>query len=437
MGFLGFLYSIITALFLGLLNNEKNFRWFFAIPLGFGFCSILYFLFLCTGVNNILVYKIFEAVIVLIAGFVFFSSKKLRNLKITFPKKISLPLACANLLGLMIFFKFYINSPLGNWDGLRMWNTKAEFMFRDISLWKNMFLQPHFLSHNDYPLFLPSFTARMWHYAGFEDSVFNITVGLIFTFGGIYLLYFAVKYFKNETLALLSALILMLSPEFLVKGAAQCADVPLAYFILCTIISLFLYFENKSPWRLILATVFAAYCGWIKNEGLMFFLIFMAVMSVYFLFKKCFKEIGVMYLASLPLVGIIGLFKAVCATPNDLVKGFFAFKTYSHIFQIHNYIFIIKTFLKMFVQRFSIFFVGIVLLFRGICIEERIKTPLVLSIIIMLFMCLGYFVTYLLSPHDLDWILKYSLDRIIIQVIPAMLFLYVMCLKIGKEDTEN
>ena len=435
--FLGFLYSIITALFFGFLNKEKEFRCFFAIPLGFGFCSILYFLFLLTGISNITIYKIFEFLLVIIAAFVIFTNKNFHNFCIELPKKISLPLASANLLALMIFLKFYINSPLGNWDGFRMWNTKAEFMFRDITLWKNMFLQPHFLSHNDYPLFTPASVARIWQYAGSDNSVFNAFFYLILTFGIIYFVYFTIKHFKNKKLAMLTTLILMLTPAFLVKGAAQCADIPLAYFILASTVSLFLYFEKEKNSFLVLSTIFAGFCGWVKNEGLMFFAIFLAVTGTYFFLKKYYKKIGIMLVSAMPFVILICIFKSVCKTPNDLVQGFFVLKSYTHLFQAHYYIMIIKTFAHMFVERFSVVFVSLALMLKGFSIPEKIKTPLILSGIIFILTCSGYFMTYVLSPHDLDWLLTYSLDRIILHVLPLFLFLYALCLKIGQEDTEN
>ena len=91
----------------------------------------------------------------------------------------------------------------------------------------------------------------------------------------------------------------------------------------------------------------------------------------------------------------------------------------------------------MFVERFSVVFVSLALMLKGFFIPEKIKTPLILSGIIFILTCSGYFMTYVLSPHDLDWLLTYSLDRIILHVLPLFLFLYALCLKIGQEDTEN
>ena len=432
--FSGFLYSIFIALIIGFANPEKPFRLLFSIPLGFGLCSVFYFLFLLTGIQNILVYKIFEFIIAVVASFFIFTKIIPPEIKI---KKISLSLAFANLTGLLIFLKYYINNSLGSWDGFRIWNTKAEFMFRDISLWKNMFLQPHFLSHNDYPLFLPSSTARIWQYTGNDNSVFNITLAIIFTFSAVYMLYFAIKHFQNKKIAQLFATVLMLTPVFLVNGASQCADIPLSLFILASIISLFLYFEKKNSHFLIFGTVFAGFSAWVKNEGLMFFLVFLLVTGVYFLYKKSYKNLFYTAAASLPFIALIFLFKLLCNSPNDLIAGFFAFKTYTHLFDLHNYLMIIKSLVLMLIERFWLLFLLIIPLIKGVKLCKNNKEAFYLSLVIFILMCLGYFMTYILSPHDLDWLLTYSLDRIILHVLPLFLFLYALCLKIGQEDTEN
>ena len=432
--FSGFLYSIFIALIIGFANPEKPFRLLFSIPLGFGLCSVFYFLFLLTGIQNILVYKIFEFIIAVVASFFIFTKIIPPEIKI---KKISLSLAFANLTGLLIFLKYYINNSLGSWDGFRIWNTKAEFMFRDISLWKNMFLQPHFLSHNDYPLFLPSSTARIWQYTGNDNSVFNITLAIIFTFSAVYMLYFAIKHFQNKKIAQLFATVLMLTPVFLVNGASQCADIPLSLFILASIISLFLYFEKKNSHFLIFGTVFAGFSAWVKNEGLMFFLVFLLVTGVYFLYKKSYKNFFYTAVASLPFIILIFLFKFLCNSPNDLIAGFFAFKTYTHLFDLHNYLMIIKSLVLMLIERFWLLFLLIIPLIKGVKLCKNNKEAFYLSLVIFILMCLGYFMTYILSPHDLDWLLTYSLDRIILHVLPLFLFLYALCLKIGQEDTEN
>ncbi len=156
---------------------------------------------------------------------------------------------------------------MGSWDGFRIWNIKAEFLALNTPLWQNVFSLPHFMSHNDYPLLLPSLTARLWNYTGGENFAVNITIGLFFTFGLVYLLFQALEYFKSEKNSSCCNLCIYDSRYFfLVNGAAQCADVPLAYMYLCTIVCLFLYFRKEKFSYIILATIFFAFSAWTKMK---------------------------------------------------------------------------------------------------------------------------------------------------------------------------
>ena len=150
---------------------------------------------------------------------------------------------------------------MGSWDGFRIWNIKAEFLFLNNPLWQNVFSLPHFMSHNDYPMMIPASIARLWSYTGAENFAINATVGLFFTFGLVYLLYQAITYFKSEKAAIVVTSVFMILDIFLVNGASQCADIPLAYMYLCTIICLFLYFRKERFSYIVLSVVFCAVSG--------------------------------------------------------------------------------------------------------------------------------------------------------------------------------
>ena len=153
---------------------------------------------------------------------------------------------------------------MGSWDGFRIWNIKALFLSTNLPLWQNMFSLPHFMSHNDYPLMLPSLTAGLWNYAGGENYAVNITIAMFFTFGLVYLLFQALEYFKSAKIAVVVTSVFMILDIFLVNGAAQCADIPLAYMFLSSIVCLFLYFRKEKFSYILLSEIFAALGAWTK-----------------------------------------------------------------------------------------------------------------------------------------------------------------------------
>jgi hypothetical protein len=298
-------------------------------------------------------------------------------------------------------------------------------------LWKNVFQLPHFMSHNDYPLFLPSTVARLWSYTGAENYAVNVTLGLFFTFGLVYLLYQALQYFKGEKIAIVVTSVFMISDIFLVNGAAQCADIPLAYFFLSAVVCLFLFFKKENVSYIVLGVLFAGLSCWVKNEGMMFFLIYTAAVVGYFLYAKKYKIAGMSLLTALPVFGLILLYKKFVNFPNDLIMGFFVLKSYTFAFDFGRYAVIGKTFLKIFFTKFTIFIPLILLCVKSFRVEN--KTPFVLSSIIFFTMIAGYFAVYLFSPHDIIWLVKNSMDRIILQILPVFLLLFSLSLRIGHE----
>ena len=122
---------------------------------------------------------------------------------------------------------------------------------------------------------------------------------------------------------------------------------------------------------------------------------------------------------------------------NDLIAGFVALKTYNFAFDFSRYLIILKTFAKMFLQRFALLIVLALLCIKGFKIKDMNKMPFKLGVIIFVLMTAGYFMVYLFSPHDITWLTQNSMDRLILQLLPVFLFLFAINLRIGKPDSRN
>ena len=440
LGFiLGFVITLLTGYFAVSIierDMELRFRILFSVPLGFGINSIFYFLYLYLNINNFKYFGVFELIVTAILALLYYNEEKPNISKHKF-KKLSGWFYFLNLYAVLIFLKYFINNPMGSWDGFRIWNIKAVFLMQNLPLWKNVFTLPHFMSHNDYPMLLPSLTARMWNYTGTENFAVNITIALFFTFGLVYLLYQALEYFKSGKVAIVVTSVFMILDIFLVNGAAQCADIPLAYMYLCCIVSLFFYFKKGKFSYIILSTLFAFLSAWTKNEGMMFFAAYFVVVVVWMLRKSMLKKAGMLLLLSAAAVGFISWFKHVSGASNDLVMGFFALKTYKFGLDFVRYLIILKTFAQMLFTKFTLLLALILLCSKGFKIKENNKMPFVLSCIIFVFCTVGYFCVYLFSPHDITWLVQNSMDRIILQMLPIFLFIFAVNLRIGRPDSNN
>ncbi len=434
-----FLIAFATGYFIVSLIDrelELRFRLLFAIPVGYGIHSILYFVYQCLNIYNFKDFQWLELIVALIFAIIYYNQDRPDMSKHNF-KKLSNWFYVANLYALMIFLKYFVNNPMGSWDGFRIWNTKAEFLFLQNPLWKNVFTLPHFMSHCDYPLFLPSSMARLWHYAGYQNFWTNMIFGLIFTFGLVYLLYQALSYFKSEKVAIAVCTVFMVSDIFLVNGASQCADIPLAMYFLCSIICLFFYFKSKRFTTLLLGLLIAGLSVWVKNEGMMFFAIFVLTIISGFVSEKKYKKSLIFALYSLPFFACAFLYKKFSGAPNDLIYGFFEIKSYAFAFDLHRYAVILKTFISMVFDKFVLFLALALLCVKGFKLRDKIKKPFIVSAIIFILMIAGYVAVYVLAPHDINWLVENSMDRLILQILPVFLFIFPTTLRIGKPDSIN
>ena len=435
--------AFLIALFTGFLlvsvidrEMELRFRLLFSIPVGFGVNSVIYFISRCLNFYEFKQYALFESIVLLVLLLIYFNQERPDFSKHKFAR-LSKWFYLLNVYAVCIFFKYFLSNPMGSWDGFRIWNIKAEYLFLNSPLWKNVFALPHFMSHCDYPLFVPSSIARLWQYSGHQSFPASIVFFFIFTFGLVYLLYQALHYFKSDKIAIVVCSVFTISDIFLVNGASQCADIPLAYFFLSGIVCLFLYFKGKRFNTLLLGILLSGLSLWVKNEGFMFFVIYMAVVIGWMLYQKEWKKSVISAICALVPVGCYIAFKKFANAPNDLIMGFLVLKSYSFIFDLHRYAVTFKVFITFVLQKFTIFLALLILCIKGFRIKDKVKIPFILSSLIFVMMCVGYLLVYIMAPHDINWLVENSMDRIILQVLPMFLFLFAISLRIGKPDTVN
>jgi hypothetical protein len=159
------------------------------------------------------------------------------------------------------------------------WNLVARFLYRSGDKWGEALSQLYSRFHADYPLLVPTLVARCWQYMGRESVLAPILIAVLFTAGTVGLLFSALLMLRGKSQALVGALVLASTPLFVASGADQYADVPLAFFLLATIVLLYLedrFVENNWSYGA-LAGITAGLAGWTKNEGLLFIAIIVLV----------------------------------------------------------------------------------------------------------------------------------------------------------------
>jgi len=331
------------------------------------------------------------------------------------------------------FVLLSLNFPHGEWDSWAIWNHKARFFYRSLMENRTNIMGDfnHFsFAHRDYPLLTPLSIARIWSYAGEEIIFVPSAINLLFSIAIALILYGAVSHITNRWNAIFSVIALFGCASFLKQSANQMADIPISYFLLCSIILFTLHDYEKTQGKsyLILAGIFIALSAWTKNEGLLFLcsIIFARFILVvfYFGYSKFFREIIWFVVGSLPILLVLALFKVWYYSPSYLISVNSLHQIAGFLIDPERYWLILKSlFQGSFNLGKSLFVIlpVLILLFQ----EGKSGNPkfnLHFILLVIIFILTGVFIIYLITPLPLQWQLNTSMDRILLQIFPSALF---------------
>jgi hypothetical protein len=350
---------------------------------------------------------------------------------------------------LISFAIAFLKEPHGRWDAWLIWNMHARFLFRGGEGWREAFASGLDWSHWDYPLLLPLSIARGWTYTGGEGIHFPAVMGFFFTFLLLGLLLTSLSLLRGRIQGFLGAMVLMGTPFFIYMGTSQFADIPLAFFILTTLIMLVCQagaLENR-PGAVILAGLAAGLCAWTKNEGLLFFVIVAGSLVGTTAYSKgwgpSLRRTAWFLAGALPILMIVVYFKTALAPTNDLVAGFSITALSEKLFDLSRYdriaraffitgisftqgLYDIRTGMHLNPGPVNVLLLAVYLLITGIKIDNRDRTGLFQAVSVLLLMVVGYFFIYVLTPLDLHYHLMTSLNRLFLQLWPGFIFVVFM-----------
>jgi hypothetical protein len=328
------------------------------------------------------------------------------------------------------------------WDAFAIWDLHARFLFRGGPHWKDGFVPLIPWSHPDYPLLLPASIAHFWRYVGHESWVVPSVIALIFAFGTVGLLLSGLSISRGRNQALLGGTMLLATPFFVEQGTSQYADVPLAFFFLATIMLLCLHDAGmRRPGLLALAGLTAGLAAWTKNEGLLFLgavvLARIVILARHEGWTSCRRQTVPMLLAALPLLLVIAYFKIRVAPAGDLFSS--SANLWRKILDPARYWATVQWYAKE-ILRFGHWLPipGTVLLAgyyfmvgreAGSKYEAGIRT----SVLALGLTLAGYFAVYVITPYDIHWHLRSSLNRLFLQVWPSAIFLFFLTVRTPEQ----
>lgn len=334
--------------------------------------------------------------------------------------------------------------PQGQYDAFSIWNLRARFLYRGAQYWKE-FVHATVDSHTDYPLLVPASIARSWEFVGRDTLLIPCVIALLFTFGTIGLVMAAVSHLRGERQGLLAGLVLLGTPFLIFQGASQYADVPLGFFFVATAVLLFLHVESPSKNNfLILAGMAAASAAWTKNEGILF------VVLLFFLFpavgmltegpKQWRSEFLALLIGAAPVSAVLLIYKLCLVARNELIARQGIASTIPRLLSVSRYHVVIHWFLSLpffFGQWNPFIAMPLLLMFYFLLIGGRVRRKelpaMSISTLLVILMSVGYFFVYILSPLDLTWHLGSSLDRLLLQIWPLVVFTYFVFVQTPEE----
>ena len=328
-----------------------------------------------------------------------------------------------------------VANPHGCWDSWAIWNLRARFIFRAGQYWTDAFSTHLSWSNTDYPLLVPLFVARCWKYISYESVVMPILTASFFFMAIIGVIIASLSMLYGKQRASLAGLVLLGTPFFIIHSASQYADIPLAFYILTTLVLLCMYDRNqKNTGLLFLAGLLSGFAAWTKNEGALF--LAGAVIGQFFAivpkngWKPFLARMAIFFKGALPMLLILAYYKLRLAPRGYL---FAADRPVSAIVEgivnPHRWLLIAGEFCKAGVSfgRWPILFLPVLILsliFFGIRINPEDKSNVIGSATSLAVMLFGYYFISLITPYDLTWQLSVTLNRLFLQIWPSVIFVF-------------
>jgi 4-amino-4-deoxy-L-arabinose transferase-like glycosyltransferase len=274
----------------------------------------------------------------------------------------------------------------------------------------------------------------LWCYAGEETVLVPAGVGVLFTLAIVGLAASAAWSVQRQATGLLAGAALLGTPYFIRHAAYQYADTPLAYYILGAIVLLYLAGRRQRNRRGLLALcgLMTGLAAWTKNEGLIFLGAVLIAHGAAATWKRGWRtaarESAWLGLGLLPVLALLGYYKLGLAPANDLAAAQDWRRAAAKLADPARH-WVITKHLGQAVVRYGN---GLVFILAGYAAlvgwtrQRATRAGLGEVWIIAGLMLAGYWVVYAVTPQDLEWHLETSANRLLLQLLPAVVLAFFL-----------
>jgi hypothetical protein len=347
------------------------------------------------------------------------------------------------------FIGLSVSQPHGGWDAWMDWNLRARLIFRSGPEWRDAFSALLPWSHPDYPLLVQASVVRTWVYRGGETLAGPALVAGLFIFATAALATSAVAALRGRTQGMVAGLVLLTTPFFIFHGASQYGDVPVGFFFLSTVVLLALHDRHGEQTSVFagLGGLTAGLAAWTKNEGLLFLAALVCGWAVAGLraglARQMLREARSFALGLLPMLLVIAYFKLGFAPPNDLMTAVRGGEMLDWVRDPRRYALVAQAFTT---QITSFGFNGLIgtvwlLILYGLCVgvarEEARRRWVFTTGASLILMLGGHAVVFVATAEDVARLLNSSLERLLLQLWPAVVFAWFVVLATPEEASRH
>lgn len=331
--------------------------------------------------------------------------------------------------------KAYFERPHGAHDAWAIWNYRARWLLKGGSQWAHAFTYLNAADSPDYPLLVTGSVFRMWSLLGADHVAIPIAVAGVLAIGAILIIFAALTVLRGPNQGYLAAALMCMTTQFLNVATYQYGDAPLAFFILCSLVlfSLLDHYPDFSERLLFLAGLTTACAAWTKNEGILLLLLVIFIRFISRIRRDnglgLLKQFFYFSLGMSPVLLTLIYFKVNFASANDLVNRANLMKLGDYLFDFDRYVEVVFGIgKKILTFNDHIFILSVAyLVLSGIDRSVIVKKGVTSHLWIMLLMLVGYFFSFFISPHDLEWHMGSSLRRLVVQLWPSWVFICFYC----------
>ncbi|MGA3211068.1 MAG: hypothetical protein ABSD20_07145 [Terriglobales bacterium] len=338
--------------------------------------------------------------------------------------------------------RFAIAHPNGSWDSWGIWTLRARFLFRSETQWRNAFSPVLGWSHVDYPLLLPASIVRVWTYLQHEAPLAPTMLGLSFLVCTVGLVMSSLALLRSKSQGLLAGGVLVTTPFLLGHSVSGYAESPLMFFMLATIVLVVMAGDTAMPRFYVLAGIFAGCAAWTKNEGLFFLVccvVAIALPGIWGRSRNSLRYALLFVLGTSPMLVLLILFKVQIQFNNWLFSsGNGSLSVWARLATPSRYFLVARYYGRELLQfgewRITLLpflLAYFILLGRTHGLRQRLGT--LASMGALTLALIGEFFVYIVTPTDMEWLLSTSLNRLILQLWPAAVFIFFMVTRSPEE----